>query len=235
MDKLIKNLKRRKEVNEGATNSYKKAAETGWFVSGQLGFSSFNRLIFFMAQSTDIDKVFIDIYSSEIIDLCKMISSDYPRREKMLSECLLAHNSGMYYLSTMGFLSLADGLFHDSFKCSIFQRAPYIKMAKESICQLKKDKDRVSNVFNDYFIIYDMYFNALSVLEDKLCIAYSQEMRDGQLEYLSSINRHVIVHGEDTEYGTRVNSLKSFSFLCFLYDLIDILRRYSTSGDGVDK
>jgi hypothetical protein len=35
-------------------------------------------------------------------------------------------------------------------------------------------------------------------------------------EFFTALNRHQVMHGESSDYGTEINSLKAFSFLVFV-------------------
>ncbi len=40
-------------------------------------------------------------------------------------------------------------------------------------------------------------------------------------KFNSDLNRHGVVHGYDTDFGSESNSLKAFSLLCYIKDFID--------------
>ena len=219
---IIKRMLERKEKHSKAKCLYKELARSGWFLCGYLGLSDYERLVESLDSNEDRDALFMDVYESEINYLSSLISNDFPNRKKLIDECVLAHSNGMFYLSTIGFLSLADGICHDGIDWSIFEGSGYIDKVNEILCEVKRRNDSLPEYIRKFSVLSDMYLNTLSIMDEKLYIAYTEKMRKREGEYKSTINRHVIMHGEDCSFGTRINSLKAFSFLCFSYDLIKI-------------
>lgn len=127
IDFIIKRLLKRKETYSRAKSGYKELARSGWFLSGLLGLSDYESVISSLENEKRREQLLIDIYESEINRLSSIISNAFPHRDKFIKECVLAHSNEMFYLSTIGFLSLSDGIFHEKLGWSVFQGSDYIK------------------------------------------------------------------------------------------------------------
>ena len=62
----------------------------------------------------------------------------------------------------------------------------------------------------------------LSPLGNPLPIWLSKSERD---QSFSNLNRHLVLHGIDTNYDTEEYSLKAVSFICWSHQLLSLLAR----------
>lgn len=129
----------------------------------------------------------------------------FPERSQVLSPAFGAHRRGEYALSVLAFLSQADGL-------SAKLRGGYFFLRKQGPKGAGKRKRQTAN----YVLLRDKGgFDRvhLAALEIELPIAANQGERaagDG------AFNRHAVLHGASSDYGTRINSLQSMSLLNYV-------------------
>ncbi len=57
----------------------------------------------------------------------------------------------------------------------------------------------------------------LSPFAETLPISASEDERDDRF---SGLNRHMILHGESLDYGTRINSLKAISYINYVTQVL---------------
>ena len=130
----------------------------------------------------------------------------HPRRASLICDAFWAHSEEIYSLSVLSFLSQADGVWYDSFSSNVFR-----KREREHIY--------VRHSVQDHRSVRDLF---LSPLEQALPVWLSESERD---DSFSNLNRHLVLHGLDTNYDTEEYSLKAVSLLWWSHQLFDILKR----------
>jgi len=130
------------------------------------------------------------------------LTSKHPDRSKVLAEAFDAHEKGMLFASTILFLSIADGLCNGKL------------MTKERRQYLDSQKSRVLT-------------NAVLGVKSAIDAHSSQKPK-----YFSDLNRHEVMHGMDSNYGTEVNSYKALSLLAFISDFVGDLNEWDLYGTG---
>lgn len=138
-----------------------------------------------------VDEMMKKYYSAEFDKIIRNLSQLYPKRKKLFLQAAKAHKLKMYYCSAVLFLTQADG---------ICQGQLYYSEKKN----LKKRIKKIGTSSVEDF---------LQVLFNVSAIDAPHSEKDN---YLSTLNRHAIVHGWDAEYGTELNSLKALSLLAFI-------------------
>ena len=96
------------------------------------------------------------------------------------------------------FLAQANGIFHDKYSIDVF-----------------RGKEREDLVSDERLEQHGAMLSSFLLLfkEDSLPIWVSEKNRDSSF---CGFNRHLVMHGESTNYDTERNSLKAVSFLCWL-------------------
>ena len=163
----------------------------------------------------EIDQFFCDFYDRRLDDIRKEMTQRFPDRKNCLDEAFEAHLKGKYYLSIPVFLAQADGIFVDLTGLSkgVYQRIQSDPVTKTLINGLLLD---------DYTEVYLEHLNAPSTL-----ILNKNERLKRPV--VVGINRHMILHGESIDYGTKMNSLKAMSFLCFVKTTFENLSNLTTA------
>ena len=126
----------------------------------------------------------------------------YPHRGSPLADAFEAHREGRYNLSVPVFLAQADGIWEERLSKPVFQAAGRRLLGDGKSGNL------------DYGI--DVMFSHL--FRESTPLWRSEGARKPDFKEL---NRHQVLHGEVSNYGTEINSLKAVSFLAFVCCVLD--------------
>jgi hypothetical protein len=129
----------------------------------------------------------------------KLSVEAFPHRERILTKAFAAHDAGNYELSIPALFSQADGIGHDIFGVSIYSKG------KKSRSQIRM---RLGNAVSSE--ILEAYRKIVTTL-----LPINAET-DDLSQFDSPLNRHGVMHGIHTDYGTEVNALKSVSWLQYV-------------------
>jgi hypothetical protein len=180
-------------------------ANQGWFVPslGELRSRDTKNIRGLSNKSqTDRDMFLCEFYEARLLHIQSVLVRKYPVREQPLSQAFEAHENEKYFLSTNTFLSQADGIFQDLI---FIENGVYSRKQNKGVPVVKQFLGGAK--LDDYMLAY------LQPLWSKN--ALNRNKRDCQ-DYPFMINRHSVLHGTSTNYGTKMNSLKSISFLFFV-------------------
>lgn len=173
----------------------------GWYISSCFPLSAIIELNS-CCEKGDIEKVddfFVDYYESEMFKIEKRLVNKRNNRKSIISEGVLSHKEEKYYASTLIFLSTADGL------CESF---------------LFKTKDNKKELVD--FLLSVNHTDDISYSLKPITTRSNIDVYHKSKDRLkSSLNRHEVMHGISTDYGTKVNSLKAFSLLSYVSDFYD--------------
>ena len=133
----------------------------------------------------------------QLDDIEAKIKRAFPNRSEILRDAFQAHRQEQWNLSVAVFLTQADGLFYDRFLKSLFHGPDRAKMAERI--------EETSNELTSAML--------RGMLYDDWPLAMSRGKRAQQPDGSSHLNRHRVLHGEVTDYGTEENSLKAISLL----------------------
>ena len=188
-----------KNLNRGLTL----LAQYGWYINQNIKLTESAELIAHSQKNKtkEIDDFFIKYYSEHFENLIKKLKIKFPERTGILDEGMKTHNQELFFASTQLFLSQADG---------ICQGNLYKAGEKRDKKPLKQFLEKTNSL--------NFITSTLSPIIELSAIDVHVTRKS---EFISELNRHAVIHGEDTEYGTRINSLKAFSLLCFVADFID--------------
>lgn len=202
--------KSRKKYFETTGNVLKKLAKEGWFMPmyqkclvGEL--RDIRKLV--NKTREEVDLFCCEFYEKRFQNISSEVEKAFPTRQNVIREACEAHKLKMYFLSVPVFLSQADGIF-----------AEYAQI-KQGVFGRKNDKP-VSELWitgqslDEFLTAYMTPFCMLTALN------MSQEDRN---RAGVTINRHAVLHGEWTDYGTYINSLKALSFLNFVITALECL------------
>jgi len=196
-------------------DSFNKLADYGWFIGFDFDLwqpsSIANKL-----DIGNIDEVnqFMDIEITKILDeIEEKLIARFPNRKDALKSAFKAHRNEDYYLSILVFLAQTEGM-----TVELTGYSPFKKVNK---------KPKVSKYIEDE-ASKDLTYILLSPLIEESLINTSSIVNS----YSENFNRHEIMHGKCTNYGTRVNSLKAISFAYYigevLYSNVDELYKFNS-------
>lgn len=181
-------------------------AQEGWFVSPDLPVSGpIDAAIHFASGERDTGNgVLVAYFESNLRDIENTLTNALPHRVVLIRAAFAAHRRREYELSIPVLLSQADGVCFDLAKASLFQSMR---------AQGRHEAARPATAVYVDAMGRDAFWTALlSPLGQKIPINYSAGERGQSFQ---GLNRHLIMHGESLDYGTRINSLKCISLLSY--------------------
>ncbi len=150
----------------------------------------------------EAEKALVKYYRERTPEIEKSLRTRFPHRAKILTSAFKAHSRGEYELSVPVFLAQADGVCQEAIGIQLFQKKNKIPATATYVQKLTNDT-----------------FSAaiLHPLSLTLPISASKNERD---DNFNELNRHQILHGESTSYGSEVSSLKAISLINYLAQVL---------------
>lgn len=148
-----------------------------------------------------VDKSMEDYFEEKLDKIEKIIVTQYPKRKEIMVAAFNAHRRNEYILSIPVFLSQIDGICYENTDKYLFIKNGNKPQTASYVSQFAKD------VF---------WAAILTPLNEQLPINYSKEKRGINFK---GLNRHLVLHGESLNYGTKTNSLKAISLLNYIIRL----------------
>ena len=138
----------------------------------------------------------LKVFREDAQEIRRTLVAQFPHRESILQEAFEAHSAGRYNSSVSLFLAQADGICHDTIGKNLFS-SKTIDEAVDLAAHVQE------GILRELFmgLMWEQWPLALS--ENKRPVGFSE------------LNRHQVLHGESTAYGTEENSLKAMSLLNF--------------------
>lgn len=143
---------------------------------------------------------FIVYFNERLTDIERSVVEQYPHRAVLITAAFRGHRSEEYEMSIPLLLTQVDGICKDAVDRYFFIR--------------ERGKGRPSTGSYVDELVNDTFKAALlSPLAVTSEINLSERERK---EGFTGLNRHMVMHGESLDYGTRVNSLKTISLLNYV-------------------
>ena len=180
---------------------YKQLSSLGWHMPGTSE-TQFLLEIYLLLKKNKIgsvDKKMAEFIESNIRIYQYHITHKLSSRKIIFTQILKAHKQRQYYLTIPAIYSQLDGICEEYFGYCLFKT----KNGVPSISNYIK-------TFNNEFL--EMLLSSFSNI--------SEQNRLQSKRNISGSNRHDILHGTSTNYGTRINSCKALSLL---FDVVDLL------------
>ncbi|TSA19331.1 hypothetical protein D4R75_09975 [bacterium] len=194
-------------------------AAQGWFpeLDLTLGVSDeMNRLIL-DGKSAEVDQLLTKVYTKKLTDIEHKIAASYPDRMEIIRQAFSAHRKKQYCLSVPVFLVQADGIARHLTGGEFFRKARRRPLTAK---------------FVETTIHNPIYAPLFEILRSNLPISASEHER----QYAAiDLNRHAILHGQDTNYGSETNSLKAVSLLSYLSSLGSMLEQANQPMEVIDQ
>lgn len=191
------------------------ALKRGWFFGWSMSLDELAGLIKGLerADGSEIDRLLSEHHRNYFDHHRNLLLDKYPVRSNALRAACNAHESGGdgFFLSVPVFLAQADGVLTEflGLKKSALgvdktdkpvAGGTRAKLATTKITELLKDRPDALALVHPIAVLKELH-----LLEGRHA--------DEEL-YESYLNRHSILHGENSSYGTEMISLKAFAFLC---------------------
>jgi hypothetical protein len=195
------------EMDRAFARSITILAENGWFISARhTPITGLHRAAAGLNRGEI--KRWNDALCDHFTQILDVIETDviaaFPNRETILRKAFKAHRNGDYELSVPVMLSQADGIGTEVFGVSIYSQH------EENVKRLRK--------FLEMHVRQKSFSSYCYLVATLLPINASREKRG---RYTNPMNRHLVLHGESTDYATRINACKTVSWLQYIAGLKD--------------
>lgn len=168
--------------------------EHGWFLDLEMEVPELFEIaeLFAAGQATEANERLVSHYERDLLRIQDRLNSGHPDRIQVFGDAFDAHREGRFTLSVPVFLTQAEGVCFD-----LTNRSLYSKIHSKSVASF------IERTNDETFA---------SVFRHALALRLPIKGGDGG-DLPGVLNRHSVLHGESTDYGTRVNSCKAISLL----------------------
>jgi hypothetical protein len=144
------------------------------------------------------DELLCDYFEKHVDSIASGLCSRYPTRAHILSQAFEAQRAGQYALSVPVLLAQTDGICNDITAQYLFIRQNGRPGTAQYVEAVASGTIRAA---------------LLSPLAETLPIGQSKRER---VDGFDELNRHMVLHGESLDYGTRLNGLKAISLINYV-------------------
>ncbi|MBX8484823.1 hypothetical protein [Pseudomonas cichorii] len=202
---------------EASSQAMKVASREGWFFNWQGGYQDVMELTESIQQANsanDIDNILMAYYNDYWDYYSELLAEKYPARQMAIHAAIGAHRSfapSGYSLSIPVFLAQADGIFSEvtgiSSAMDKVRGQNVIKGSQWLSTQIGADEKAIGS------LLPALELHELDILKSQVA-RKAKAQKTGKV--FDALNRHQVMHGEVSDYGTEINSMKAFSFMLFV-------------------
>lgn len=214
-----------KEVAEKVPPAYRKAllllGESGWYLDLEMSLGAPIDLARRLKEGEieDAENALAAYFEARLDQIERFLVEAHPRRAKVLSSAFAAHRAGQFDLSIPVLLAQTDGICRD-------EAGQYLFMRPRGGEKVKRYKGKLGIAIYADEVTSDSFLSAvLSPLGEKLPINASESER---VEGWTALNRHMVLHGESVDYGTKINSLKAISLVNYVASTLKLVKRHAS-------
>jgi len=202
-----------KKVPAKMKKALKTLGEHGWFLDLEMPMPGIWQLEEAMNDGNikEAEDALINYFKKRTSKIEDDLCAQFPDRAKILRAAFKAHSRGEYELSIPVFLAQADGICNEITGIQLYQKRNRVPATAVYVQRLANDTFRTA---------------ILHPLSLTLPISASKYKRG---DNFNDLNRHQVLHGESTSYGSEVNSLKAISLLNYVAQVL------AKSKDGEEK
>jgi hypothetical protein len=213
--------------HDDARRTYAFLASRGWLLSPNLPWWDAD----LAEMAKEGDDIGVDAYMAASVEeslhrLPERVARRHAKRRPILADAMWAHEHGRYTLSVPTLLAQADGVAWDEFQAQAFSRSSTRSLS--GALERRIDLAASTTAFARYTLNYLVPVGEPFSLADDTATVARRRVEDPGY---GPLNRHAVLHGLDSDYGTRENSLRAFvavDYMCWLPDLIDHLPKRGT-------
>lgn len=204
------------ELPEAIEVASKALAGRGWYIDYEFPVAHLRSILecFNQGQEDQIDTYLCTYFKDALPSLEEQLCSAYPNRATALGHAFAALRNDQHFLAVPVLLAQADGICCEVLGDKLFQK--------------RNGRPRVANKI-EALPLDDASGALLSVLKLPGGVGASDEFR---ASYPNCLNRHEILHGLDSSYGTAINGWKALSLLSFVGLLARRIVRQDAEEDG---
>lgn len=179
-------------------------AEDGWYLYLDLNMSmsSFRKIIQKILDKKFTNDALIQYFEGQLKEIEKSIITKFPHRKHIIAAALKAHIRGNYYLSIPVLLTQIDGICKETVEKYFF---------------IKNHKKPETAIYVKQIATDILEEALLSPLVENTPINKSEKQRENGF---NKLNRHMVLHGESLDYGTKENSLKTLSLINYVSQVL---------------
>jgi hypothetical protein len=180
-------------------------AKQGWFLDLEMPLPSLWGLQSAFQNKDDIkeaEKSLISYFESRLDNIEESLLDNFPHRSKIIRAACKAHRNRDYELSVPVFISQSDGICYELVNYYLF---------------LKSDKKPQTAKYVESIVAETYRAILMAPLTQSLPISASTNERD---EDFNQLNRHMVLHGESIDYGTKINSFRALSLLNYVAQVL---------------
>ncbi|NWD56749.1 MULTISPECIES: hypothetical protein [Pseudomonas] len=197
------------------------AADKGWFFGWSTALEDLMPLIERITSlpENEIDQCMVDYYRHNFQDFVDRLQVNNSSRSAAIAAAARAHiefGADGFFLSTPVFIAQADGWLSEilgvesplGMKRDVKGEPKVRSTTAGYLLKRRFESDQESlDLLHPVFTLHDSDFLKGSTARSQLSSSNGA---------FTALNRHQVMHGECSDYGTEVNSLKAFSFLVFV-------------------
>ena len=196
------------DLPERTRNSILAMAEAGWYLDLQMSFpkvTRFNRMV--EEEGAEVaDARMMAHFEKRLDEIQAFLIAEFPHRKPFFDAAFDAVRRGEHILGVPVLLSQTDGICKDVAGEYLFITEKGVVPARPGVARfmLEQVRSDLSEAF-------------LCMFEEVRPIGLSEKRRTPGFK---GLNRHTVLHGEDLEYGTKLNSLKAVSLLNYVAQIL---------------
>lgn len=201
-------IQRLNDLPKKSKDAMQLALAEGWFFGWHDGLQSLMELVESLSATptASVEDIMSAYYRANLQPFANQLISQYPNRAVAIRAALDAHTSipdGGYFLSIPVFIAQADGLLTEITGIESPRREEEIKKFRAKYAGAPEKLD----LLHQFWELKDSDFMKSTKAREDAAQASGSAF--------TALNRHQVMHGERSDYGTEINSLKAFSFLVF--------------------
>lgn len=185
-----------------------KLAEDNWFLDIDISEEDFNNIkdVIMTDNNSEVDRTMLIYFENNLNRIKDRLIEQFPNRNELFDAAFTAHCQGKFILAIPVFLSQTDGICFDTFQNCYFQKFGH--------------KPKLASTFE--YLAQGEFMKALVYpMMNTLPISSSKNERE---KGYSGLNRHMVLHGESIDYGTKKNSYKAISLLNYIAGAISLTK-----------
>lgn len=191
-------------TGERLPDAMKELGNSGWFFDYDFTpgiiVSLADKLL--VEQKVEVDETMINYYEENIEEIFDHLNRRHPGRKHIFGEIFTCYKQDLFYVAIPTVFGQIDGICFELSGGGMFMTSNKKPNVFIEITKYKR---------SDSFL--------LSPIRQRPAVSYTEDY-----QIPGELNRHLVMHGKDTQYGNRLNFFKSLSLLKYLSDVLHFHR-----------
>jgi len=204
-------------------------AAHGWYVDEEMPLGVIATLSkAFEEENPGADTLAVEYQRSRVGGVEATLTARWPHRTRIFQQAFRAHRDGNYFVSVPTLLAQAEGLAVEFFGEQLYSIGTRrSKQISDVAATMIKD---TSGDHLEHSVLGKLLLAYIEPAIKRTPLKYTEKEREKSLTNHAYLNRHVVLHGESTDYGIEINSLRAISHLSYVDWIIDVFKRECLSG-----